>query len=146
VQILSTGILNIKFAEMPARRSLAERKILGIAKWRAVAEDLQAEGEAGNENSDEIVRYTDEHFFSKYNLFTESLQLILTDCVAGALRYTIKTTARKSPVHNQRTVVYGNVLVLKRGVVAAATKTWKITEGVLKEMYDKRKKILGGQT
>jgi hypothetical protein len=59
------------------------------------------------------------------------------------LRYTIKTTARKIPVHNQRTVVYGNVLVLKRGVVAAATKTWKITEGMLKEMYDKRKKNIG---
>jgi hypothetical protein len=59
------------------------------------------------------------------------------------LRYTIKTTARKIPVHNQRTVVYGNVLVLKRGVVDAATKTWKITEGMLKEMYDKRKKNTG---
>jgi hypothetical protein len=67
-------MLNITFAEMPARRSLAERKILGIAKWRSVAEELQADGNAGDDNSGKIVRYSDQPFFSKYNVCPESSQ------------------------------------------------------------------------
>jgi hypothetical protein len=74
LQILLTGMLIVTFAETPVRRSLAQRKILGIAKWRSVAEELQADGNAGCDNSGEIVRCSDQPFFSTYNVCPEFLQ------------------------------------------------------------------------
>jgi hypothetical protein len=67
-------MLIVTFAETPVRRSLAKRKILGIAKWRYVAKELQADGNDGCANPGKIVRYSDQPFFSTYNVCPESSQ------------------------------------------------------------------------